>query len=148
MSAGRRLHRVKAKKPAAPKKPVSGLPDIRPGKPVEVEGLGDPFDGHYFVTPTRHTVGGGYARRSEAARVKAKAPKKSKPGKKRGRGRPRKGNGHGRKGVFVYLPVDLLMELNAYVCALRVAAGSDAPSRGDVLSGALRAFRPFRRRKT
>jgi hypothetical protein len=65
---------------------------------------------------------------------------------KKPRGRPRK-NGHGRKGVFVYLPVDLLAELNAYVRALRVAAGSDAPSRGDVLSAALRSFRPFRRRK-
>lgn len=73
--------------------------------------------------------------------------KKNPPATKRGRGRPRK-NGGGRKGVFVYLPVDLLADLNAYVHELRVAADSDAPSRGDVLSAALRAFRPFRRRKT
>lgn len=50
------------KKRATPKKRGSGLPDIRPGTPVEVEGLCDPFGGQHFVTPTRHTVGdGGYA---------------------------------------------------------------------------------------
>lgn len=75
-----------------------------------------------------------------------KVPKKPAAPKKRGRGRPRK-NGHGRKGVFVYLPVDLLAELDAYVAALRRAADSDAPSRGDVISAALRASRPFKRRK-
>jgi hypothetical protein len=129
------------KRPATPKKAVSGLPDIRPGKPVEVEGLGDPFDGHYFVTPTRHTVGGGYARRSEAARVKAKAPKKSKPGKKRGLGRPRKDPG-GRLFAASWLPADLLRQLDAYVAELQKAA--PGASRGDVIAEALRTHRPFR----
>jgi hypothetical protein len=57
-------------------------------------------------------------------------------------GRPRK-NGHGRKGVFVYLPVDLLAELDAYVRTLRAKA--PGASRGDVVAAALRSFRPFRK---
>jgi hypothetical protein len=47
-----------------------------------------------------------------------KEPKEPSAPKKRGRGRPRK-DAHGRKGVFVYLPVDLLAELDAHVAALR-----------------------------
>jgi hypothetical protein len=133
------------KKPTAPKKRGSGLPDIRPGTAVEIDGLDDPFGGRLFVTPTTHTIGdGGYARRSKAAPVKMKAPKKPAAPKtppKRGRGRPMK-NGHGRKEVSVGLPPDLLTELNAYVQALREE--TPGASRGDVLSEALRAFRPFR----
>jgi hypothetical protein len=72
------------------------------------------------------------------------APKKPAAPKKRGRGRPRKDE-HGRKGVFAYLPLDLLAELDAYVAALRKT--TPGASRGDVISAALRTFRPFRRRK-
>ncbi len=70
-----------------------------------------------------------------------KTPKRPAAPKKRGRGRPRK-DGHGRKEVSVFLPTDLLAELDRYVRDLR----EDAPgaSRGDVLSEALRTHRPFR----
>lgn len=64
-----------------------------------------------------------------------KTPKKAK------RGRPRKDVG-GRKEVSVGLPPDLLAELDRYVVQLREKAPGS--SRGDVLSEALRAFRPFR----
>ena len=38
-----------------------GLPDLRAGSVVEIDGLGDRFSGRYFVTGTTHTIGdGGY----------------------------------------------------------------------------------------
>jgi hypothetical protein len=127
--------------PGRPKKTVSGLPDIRPGKPVKIDGLGDPFGGEYSMTPTSHTIGdGGYGARFESARVKAKAPKKAATPKKP-RGRPRK-NGHGRIDVYVGLSPAFLVELDAFVRALRVKV--PGAGRGDVLSKALRAYRPFR----
>jgi hypothetical protein len=70
-----------------------------------------------------------------------KTTKKPAAPKKRGRGRPKK-NGHGRRKVSVGFSPALLDELDAYVLALRVKA--PGASRGDVLSGALRAFLPFR----
>lgn len=70
-----------------------------------------------------------------------KTPRKRPPSKKRGRGRPPK-DAHGRKEVSVFLPNDLLAELDCYVRDLRGKA--PGASRGDVLSEALREFRPFR----
>lgn len=35
-----------------------GLPDLRPGRTVELEGLGPRFSGRYYVTQTTHSVGG------------------------------------------------------------------------------------------
>ena len=58
------------------------------------------------------------------------------------RGRPRKDHLHGRKEVSVFLPTDLLADVDAYVSALRKQA--PGASRGDVLSDAVRAFGPFR----
>jgi hypothetical protein len=55
-------------------------------------------------------------------------------------GRPPKENG--RKEVSVGLSPAVLKELDAYVKELRVKAPGS--SRGDVLSSALAAFRPFR----
>jgi len=41
---------------------VIGLPDLRPGNNVELEGLGKRFTGTYYVTKVEHTLGGsGYA---------------------------------------------------------------------------------------
>jgi hypothetical protein len=60
---------------------------------------------------------------------------------KRGRGRPRK-NGHGRKDVYVGLSPAFLVELDAFVRELR--AKTPGAGRGDVLSKALGAYRPFR----
>lgn len=38
-----------------------GLPDLRAGAVVEIEGVGERFSGRYFVTSTTHTIGdGGY----------------------------------------------------------------------------------------
>lgn len=38
-----------------------GLPELRAGRKVEIEGLGPRFEGEYFVTETTHTIGnGGY----------------------------------------------------------------------------------------
>lgn len=126
------------KKPAAPKKQVSGLPDIRPETAIEIDGLDDPFGGRSFVAPTTHTIDGGYTTRFEAAPIR----KKPATSTKRGRGRPRK-NGGGRKEVSVFLPNDLLAELDRFVRELREEA--PGASRGDVLSEALRSFAPFRR---
>jgi uncharacterized protein len=38
---------------------VPGLPDIRAGTVLEIDGLGDRFSGRYYVTGTTHTIGGG-----------------------------------------------------------------------------------------
>ncbi len=70
-----------------------------------------------------------------------KTTKKPAPAKKRGRGRPKK-NGYGRIEVSVGLAPDLLAELDLYVRELREDA--QGTGRGDVLSAALRTFRPFR----
>lgn len=69
-----------------------------------------------------------------------KTPKKP-AAPKRGRGRPRK-NGHGRIDVYVGLSPAFLVELDAYVRELRKKA--PGAGRGDVLSKALRVYRPFR----
>ena len=38
-----------------------GLPDLRAGNVLEIDGLGDCFSGRYFVTGTTHSIGdGGY----------------------------------------------------------------------------------------
>lgn len=38
-----------------------GLPDLRAGSAVEIDGLGERFSGRYFITATTHTLGdGGY----------------------------------------------------------------------------------------
>lgn len=73
--------------------------------------------------------------------TKTKTPKKPATPKKRGRGRPKK-NGHGRKDVYVGLSPAFLVELDAFVRDLR--AKTPGAGRGDVLSKALRAYRPFR----
>ncbi len=45
---------------------VVGLPDLRTGCMLRLSGMGDRFDGHYFVTGTTHTIGdGGYTTRFE-----------------------------------------------------------------------------------
>jgi phage protein D len=36
---------------------VIGLPDLRPGNQVEVEGLGKRFSGKYYVTKCEHALG-------------------------------------------------------------------------------------------
>lgn len=69
-----------------------------------------------------------------------KTPKKP-AAPKRGRGRPRK-NGVGRLDVNVGLSPALLAELDAYVLDLRKTA--PGVGRGDVVSKALRSYRPFR----
>ena len=60
---------------------------------------------------------------------------------KRGRGRPRK-NGTGREETMIGLPPELRRDLDRYVLHLRVKA--PGVGRGDVVSKALRAYRPFR----
>lgn len=46
-----------------------GLPDLRAGKQVQIEGLGARFSGTYFITETTHTIGGnGYTTRFNARR--------------------------------------------------------------------------------
>ena len=46
-----------------------GLPDLRAGKLVQIEGLGARFSGTYFITETTHTIGGnGYTTRFSARR--------------------------------------------------------------------------------
>jgi phage protein D len=46
-----------------------GLPDLRAGRKVQIEGLGVRFNGTYFVTDTTHTVNdGGYTTRFNARR--------------------------------------------------------------------------------
>jgi phage protein D len=37
---------------------VIGLPDLRPGDNIEVQGLGKRFSGRYYVTKVEHTLGG------------------------------------------------------------------------------------------
>jgi uncharacterized protein len=48
---------------------VVGLPDLRAGGVLRLEGLGDRFSGRYFVTATTHTIGdGGYTTSFECRR--------------------------------------------------------------------------------
>jgi phage protein D len=48
---------------------VVGLPDLRAGSVVMIEGLGTRFSGRYFVTSTTHTIGdGGYTTQFECRR--------------------------------------------------------------------------------
>jgi uncharacterized protein len=47
-----------------------GLPDLRAGRSVVIRGTGQPFDGRYFVTATRHTVNEqGYRTSFDAKRI-------------------------------------------------------------------------------
>lgn len=49
-----------------------GLPDLRAGRRVQIEGLGSRFSGMYFVTETTHTIGeSGYTTRFSARREDA-----------------------------------------------------------------------------
>jgi phage protein D len=51
-----------------------GLPDLRAGRVVVIRGAGMPFDGRYFVTSTRHTIGEqGYRTTFEALRFGAES---------------------------------------------------------------------------
>lgn len=48
---------------------VAGLPDIRAGTVLEIDGLGDRFSGRYFVVSTTHTIGdSGYTTQFECRR--------------------------------------------------------------------------------
>jgi phage protein D len=48
---------------------VPGLPDIRSGTVLEIDGLGDRFSGRYFVVSTTHAIGdGGYTTQFECRR--------------------------------------------------------------------------------
>ena len=48
---------------------VVGLPDLRAGGIVEIDGMGQRFSGRYFVTSTTHTIGdGGYSTQFECRR--------------------------------------------------------------------------------
>jgi phage protein D len=46
-----------------------GLPDIRTGTVLDIDGLGSRFSGRYFVTATTHTIGdSGYTTQFECRR--------------------------------------------------------------------------------
>jgi phage protein D len=46
-----------------------GLPDLRAGSVVNIDGLGARFTGRYFVTSTTHAIGdGGYTTQFECRR--------------------------------------------------------------------------------
>jgi uncharacterized protein len=46
-----------------------GLPDLRAGCKVQIEGLGARYSGKYYITSTTHTIGeGGYRTQFEARR--------------------------------------------------------------------------------
>jgi phage protein D len=48
---------------------VVGVPDLRAGSVLQLEGMGDRFSGRYFVTATTHTIGeGGYTTSFECRR--------------------------------------------------------------------------------
>ena len=52
-----------------PARTCVGLPDLRAGQRVNIEGLGARFSGTYFVTETTHTIGdGGYTTKFDARR--------------------------------------------------------------------------------
>jgi uncharacterized protein len=52
---------------------VVGLPDLRAGTVVEIDGLGARFRGRYFVTATTHTIGdSGYTTKFECRREQAR----------------------------------------------------------------------------
>lgn len=47
-----------------------GLPDLRAGRKIEIVGLGERFDGEYYVTDTTHQIGdGGYTTEFSARRL-------------------------------------------------------------------------------
>ncbi len=51
-----------------------GLPDLRAGSVVEIDGLGERFNGRYFVTTTTHTIGdSGYTTQFECRREETQA---------------------------------------------------------------------------
>jgi uncharacterized protein len=51
-----------------------GIPDLRAGGVVEMDGMGDRFSGRYFVTATTHAIGdGGYTTNFECRREEVKA---------------------------------------------------------------------------
>lgn len=48
---------------------VVGLPDLRAGGLIDIDGLGDRFSGRYFITSTSHAIGsGGYTTQFECRR--------------------------------------------------------------------------------
>jgi phage protein D len=48
---------------------VVGLPGLRAGRKVQVVGMGERFDGEYFLTETTHSLGdGGYTTELKARR--------------------------------------------------------------------------------
>jgi phage protein D len=50
---------------------VIGVPDLRPGVNVQLDGLGDRFSGEYYVTKVEHAIGGsGYTTHFEVRRDK------------------------------------------------------------------------------
>jgi phage protein D len=52
---------------------VPGLPDLRAGTVIFLDGMGDRFSGYYFVTATTHTIGdGGYTTQFECRREEPK----------------------------------------------------------------------------
>jgi uncharacterized protein len=55
-----------------------GLPDLRAGRKVHIRGLGDRFNGVYFVTQTTHTLGEGYRTQFTAKRQEALPAKPAK----------------------------------------------------------------------
>jgi phage protein D len=47
-----------------------GIPDLVAGKTIEIEGVGDPFSGTYYVTSATHTLGeGGYETKFKVRRI-------------------------------------------------------------------------------
>lgn len=51
-----------------------GIPDLRAGGVVEMDGMGDRFSGRYFLTATTHAIGdGGYTTNFECRREEVKA---------------------------------------------------------------------------
>ena len=52
-----------------------GLPELRAGRKVEIQGLGDRYSGTYYITSTTHTLGeGGYRTQFECRRDPADQP--------------------------------------------------------------------------
>jgi uncharacterized protein len=52
---------------------IVGLPDLRAGTVLELDGVGTRFSGRYFVTGTTHTLGdGGYTTQFECRREELK----------------------------------------------------------------------------
>lgn len=54
---------------------VIGLPDLRPGDNLELAGLGQRFDGQYYVTKVEHTLGGsGFTTQFDVRRTHDRGP--------------------------------------------------------------------------